>query len=85
MVNSFSTKETDMKCSIQGCPGEYQQKAIVHTVRQDDEVSVFEHVPAEVCSVCGDTILKPGTIRRIEALLQKKTQPARYVPLYDYA
>ena len=85
MDNPFSTEETDMKCSIIGCTGEYEQKSIVHTVRKNDEIFVFEHVPAEICSICGDTILKPDTIRKLEALLQKKTQPEKFIPLYEYA
>jgi len=73
-----------MKCSIEGCPGEYEERQVVHTVRYRGEVVVFDHVPAEVCSVCGDVLLKPETVRRIEALLQTATQPARAVPLYEY-
>ena len=74
-----------MKCSIQGCPGEYEQKAIIHTVQHGGEVFVFEHVPAEVCSVCGDKILAPETIRHIESLLKQKTKPEKMIPLYEYA
>lgn len=72
------------KCSIEGCPGEYEKRQIVHTVRYQRGVVVIDHVPAEVCSVCGDVILKPETVHRIEALLRTATQPARAVPLYDY-
>lgn len=74
-----------MKCSIQGCPGRYEQKEIIHTVRQGGQIRVLEHVPAEVCNICGDTILSPRTIRRIDALLKSKRQPQKVVPLYDYA
>ena len=74
-----------MKCSIQGCPGRYEQKEIIHTVRQAGQILVLEHVPAEVCSICGDKILSPRTIRHIEALLKNKRQPQKLVPLYDYA
>ena len=74
----------EMKCSIEGCPGEYEQRKIVHTVRHEGHVVVIDHVPAEVCSVCGDVLLKPETIRRIEELLQTETQPTSTVPLYDY-
>lgn len=73
-----------MKCSIKGCPGEYEPSVIAHTLRQDDHVAVIDHVPAEVCSVCGDTLLQPKTIRQLEALL-KRVQPASSVPLYEYA
>ena len=73
-----------MKCSIEGCPGEYEDRDIVHTVRHQGQVVVIDHVPAEVCSVCGDVLLKPKTVRQIEALLQTKTRPASMIPLYEY-
>jgi YgiT-type zinc finger domain-containing protein len=74
-----------MKCSIEGCPGEYEKREIVHTVRHDGRVVVIDHVPAEVCSVCGDVLLKPETVRRIEELLKKEPRPASTVPLYEYS
>jgi len=74
-----------MKCSIEGCPGEYEGRQIIHTVRYRGQVIVIDRVPAEVCSVCGDVLLKPDTVRQIEELLRAATQPARTVPLYEYA
>lgn len=74
-----------MKCSIEGCPGEYEERGIMHTVRHRGQVVVIDHVPAEVCSVCGDVLLKPETVRQIETLLQSATRPVRKVPLYEYA
>lgn len=73
-----------MKCSIEGCPGEYEEQKIVHTVRHRGQVMVIDHVPAEVCSVCGDVLLKPETVRRIETLLRTETHPVGAVPLYEY-
>jgi len=75
----------EMKCSIEGCPGEYEEKRIIHTVRYKGQVIVFDHVPAEVCSVCGDALLKPETARHIEKLLKTTTRPSGTVPLYEYA
>jgi len=74
-----------MKCSIEGCPGEYEERQIIHTVRYRGQIIVIDRVPAEVCSVCGDVLLKPETVRQIEELLRAATQPARTVPLYEYA
>ncbi len=74
-----------MKCSIEGCSGEYEERKIVHTVRHQGQVVVIDHVPAEVCSVCGDVLLKPETVRRIEMLLKTTTHPTSTVPLYEYA
>jgi len=74
-----------MKCTIQGCPGEYEARTVVHTVRHHGEVVVIDHVPAEVCAVCGDVLLTPETVRRIEALLRNDPAPARTVPLLEFA
>lgn len=74
-----------MKCTIQGCPGEYEARRVVHTVKHHGDVIVIDQVPAEVCTVCGDLLLTPETIRRIEALLQATPPPIRSVPLYEYA
>lgn len=73
-----------MKCTIKGCPGECEPTVITHTVRQKGHLVVIDHVPAEVCDVCGDTLLKPETIRQLEALLSS-AKPAHAVPLYEFA
>jgi len=39
-----------MECSIKGCPGVYEERTVVHTVRHKGEVIVIDHVPAEVCT-----------------------------------
>lgn len=74
-----------MRCGIQGCPGSYEERAVLHTVRNHGQVIVIDHVPAEVCSVCGDVLLRPQTVRRIEELLQRMPPPTKKVPLYEYA
>ena len=85
MGDSDSERIEAMNCSIQGCPGEYESKEITHTVRYKGRIVVIDHVPAEVCSICGDVLLEPETVRHIEALLRKSAEPARTVPLYEYA
>ena len=74
-----------MKCSLEGCSGQYEERKVVHPVRYREQVIVIDHVPAEVCSVCGDVLLKPETVRHIEQMLTAAGQPARTVPLYEYA
>ncbi len=74
-----------MKCSVQGCPGEYEARTVVHTVKRRGEVIVIGHVPAEVCGICGDVLFTPETVRRIEALLEATPPPNRSVPLYEFA
>ena len=74
-----------MKCTLEGCPGEYEPRKVTHTVRQHGELVVIDHVPAEVCPVCGDVLLKPQTVRRVDRLLKSRRKPAATVPLYEYA
>lgn len=73
-----------MRCNIEGCPGEYEQKEVVHTVRQGTRIIVIDHVPAEVCNICGDVLFTPDTVRKIEALRRTALPPVRTVPLYDF-
>jgi YgiT-type zinc finger domain-containing protein len=74
-----------MRCTIEDCAGVYEERRIVHTVRHKGDVIVIDHVPAEVCTVCGDVLLKPDTVRRIEDIIRKRDAPSATVPLYEYA
>lgn len=74
-----------MNCTLQGCSGEYERRTVIHTVKHRGNVVVIDHVPAEVCSVCGDVLMAPETIRHLEQLLDTMPKPTRAVPLYEYA
>ncbi len=74
-----------MKCSVKGCPGYYEQKRIVHTIKREDDVLVFDNVPADVCDVCSDTLLSPETVRGIEELVHHGRRPERQAPVYSYS
>jgi YgiT-type zinc finger domain-containing protein len=74
-----------MRCSIQGCPGHYEARDIVHTVCRGTDIFLFERVPADVCSVCGDTLLAPETVRHLEQILSRKSKADRTAPVYQYA
>jgi YgiT-type zinc finger domain-containing protein len=77
-------KGSNMKCNIEGCSGEYEQREVVHTVRQGNRIIVIDHVPAEVCTICGDVLFTPETVRKIEMLRHTVEPPTRTVPLYDF-
>lgn len=74
-----------MRCSLKGRPGQYEERHVVHTVRRLGKVVVIGHVPAEVCSACGDVLRRPEVVRRIEKLLAETPQPVGAVPLYEFA
>jgi YgiT-type zinc finger domain-containing protein len=83
--NALGEEKPAMKYTIAGRPGVYEPWTVVHTVKHRGEVMMIDHVPAEVCNVCGDVLLTPETVRRIEALLKATPPPTRNVPLYDFA
>ena len=74
----------DMAACFNACPGQYEDRKVVHTVRHNGHVVVIDGVPAEVCSICGDVLLKPDTVRRIEAILREARKPDRTAPVYEY-
>jgi YgiT-type zinc finger domain-containing protein len=73
-----------MNCSIQGCPGRYEDRRIVHTIRHGNDLMVVENVPADVCDVCADVLLAPDTIRHLEKLVRDRVEPEKFAPVYDY-
>lgn len=75
----------NMRCSIEGCPGEYESRTIAHTVRHRGKIVVIDHVPAEICSICGDVLLTPETVRHIESLLGSPARPNKTAPVYEYS
>jgi len=72
------------KCSMSGCAGEYQTEAVTLTFRRQGEIVVVDHVPAEVCSVCGDQLLAPETVRALEAIVAGHGAPLRSAPVYEF-
>ena len=63
----------------------YEQREVVRAVRQGSRIIVIEHIPAEICNVCGDVLFTPETIERLEALRRTTAPPAGTVPLYKCA
>ena len=74
-----------MNCTVAGCSGIYEARTIVHTMHRGDQILVIDHVPAEVCPICGDILFTPETVRRLEALGRLTSAPIGTVPLYDFA
>ena len=44
-------------------------------MRSKGKLIVIDHVPADVCTVCGDVLLSPETVRHIEGILKKTGKP----------
>ena len=54
---------------------------------QREELIAFQHVPAEVCNQCGDTLFAPATTHRLLQIAQEMPAPDTtiQVPVYDLA
>jgi len=74
-----------MRCSLEGCGGEYEARKVIHAVRHRGQIVVIDGAPAEVCNRCGDALLRPETVRRLEAPLAHEPAAVRSAPLYEYA
>src|SRR5512132_4178732 len=71
-------------CAV--CGGELRSTTITHEERRGTELYLFQHVPALVCSVCGEIWLEEKTLQEIDRLI-KTGEPTRRVetPVFDFA
>lgn len=71
-----------MKCVVQGCPGEMEQRRIVHTFVRDGKPIVVEDLPALVCPVCGYTVLDVHVLDTLFALDPEVDSPVSQAPVF---
>ena len=71
-----------MKCVVQGCPGEMEERRIVHTFVRNRKPMVVEDLPALVCPVCGYTVLDLQVLDALFALDPETERPVRRAPVF---
>jgi len=71
-----------MKCVVQGCPGEMEQRRIVHTFVRNGKPMLVEDLLALVCPVCGYTVLDLQVLDRLFALDPENETPVRQAPVF---
>jgi YgiT-type zinc finger domain-containing protein len=71
-----------VRCTVQGCPGEMEERRIVHTFVRDGKPIVVEDVPALVCPVCGYTVLDLQVLDLLFALDLETAKPVGQVPVF---
>ena len=71
-----------MKCMVQGCPGEMEQRRIVHTFVRNGKPIVVEDLPALVCPVCGYTVLDLRVLDTLFALDPEIAKPVSQAPVF---
>lgn len=69
------------------CGGELQEKTITHPQEYKGKVVILENVPAEVCRQCGEVLLRPDVLERVQEVVWSEVAPKRTasVPVYDLA
>lgn len=68
------------KCHI--CGSETAKDAFVSEVLEVDGRRVLvEHIPAQVCTRCGEAVFSPETTERIRSLVHGAGRPNRTIPL----
>lgn len=71
-----------MKCPVQGCPGEMEERRIVHTFVRHGKPIVVEDLPALVCPVCGYTVLDLQVLDTLFAFDPETEEPVRQAPVF---
>jgi YgiT-type zinc finger domain-containing protein len=71
-----------MQCVTQGCPGEIEDRRIVHTFMRDGNPIIIEDLPALVCPVCGYTVLDLQVLDVLFAFDPATAQPVRQAPVF---
>lgn len=71
-----------MRCNFKGCRGEHERKLVSQVFSRAGKSLVIKDIPAEVCSLCGDTILDPDTAEQLEEILEQQGKPQELIPVY---
>ena len=73
------------KCPL--CGGELEEKTITHAQEYKGRIIILENVPAEVCRQCGEVLIRPDVLEKMQELVWSKAAPKRTarVPVYDLA
>ena len=74
-----------MKCSF--CGGRVEKQEVTFVYDYDENYFFIEHVPAEVCTQCGEKTYSPTVTDELLNLAMKKIKPSRTirVPVFKYA
>ena len=74
-----------MKCTVQGCPGEMEERRIVHTFVRGGNPFVVEDLLAWVCPVCGYTVLDLEVLDSLFAFDPETEEPVRQAPVFRFS
>ena len=69
------------------CGGQLEERAVTHPQEYKGRIVILENVPVEVCVQCGEVLLRPDVLERMEKVVWSEVTPrrTRQVPVYDLA
>lgn len=69
------------------CGGKISEEQVTFVYDDDDKYFFVEHVPAEVCTKCGERTYSPEVTEDILKFAKRKVKPAKTVevPVFDFA
>ena len=67
------------------CSGKLVSRKITYPQEYDGKVVILENVPAEVCQQCGDVLVNPDVLKKIQKNVWSGVKAKRSVnvPVYD--
>ncbi len=73
------------KCPL--CGGAMNEELITHPQGYAGRIILLENVPVLACSQCGEVMIKPEVLEKIQKLAWSESEPQRTatVPVYDLA
>jgi YgiT-type zinc finger domain-containing protein len=82
--NTMTSPSNTQLCVL--CGGKLEATTITHEVKRGTHISLFQNVPAKICSECRDIWIDDEVLEQIDRLIESGV-PVRKVetPVYDFS
>ncbi|MBU1671912.1 MAG: type II toxin-antitoxin system MqsA family antitoxin [Actinobacteria bacterium] len=69
------------------CGGTIREDKVRHPPEHEGRIVIIENMPVLVCNQCGEILLRPETMKKIQKLVWSGSEPERTesIPVYDLA
>jgi YgiT-type zinc finger domain-containing protein len=67
------------------CKGQVEKQVIRHVHQWGEKVFIFNNVPTEVCTQCGETYFGPEVLEQMDKIVAAAPEPdeVAHVPVYS--
>ena len=74
-----------MRCAF--CKGDTEERVIRYVQEFDGRVVIIENVPAEVCTQCGEQLIRPEIAEKVQKIVWGEVPQPKTVEVasYDFA